>query len=354
MTELPVPYEIQGWDTGDDHFDISICVNGFRFTTTVSPDCFVDSPRAIEHFREIFELIKADDDDSSEVWDYAEKIADVFLPEFERLAPPRPHKAKLTLADLAVRGSFVCQYQVVEEKPFAVAVTERVWEDTSLPAEWDMRSIQSVFPILNPADVEVPFSDEDSFYDTNPRQVFVKGRALFYKPCWSPYDAVDEVAKYSRIHTSGLSTQQLSTSRLFGVVTGRGGLAKGLLYEWIETRDAGTLALIIGADTPLTLREKWAAQIRNAVTGLHTLGIVWGDVKPENVLIDTNDNAIVIDLEGGTTRGWVDRDVSGTVEGDLQGLEKMVDFIFNDESPLRLGRGHGEDHMNRSPRSEIL
>lgn len=200
----------------------------------------------------------------------------------------------------------------------------------------------------------MPFSDEDSFYDTNPRQVFVKGRALFYKPCWSPYDAVDEVAKYSRIHTSGLCTQQLSTSRLFGVVTGRGGLAKGLLYEWIETRDAGTLALIIGADTPLTLREKWAAQIRNAVTGLHTLGIVWGDVKPENVLIDTNDNAIVIDLEGGTTRGWVDRDVSGTVEGDLQGLEKMVDFIFNDESPLRLGRGHGEDHMNRSPRSEIL
>ena len=119
-----------------------------------------------------------------------------------------------------------------------------------------------------------------------------------------------------------------------------------MLYEWIGTRDAGTLALIIGADTPLTLREKWAAQIRNAVTGLRTLGIVWGDVKPENVLIDTNDNAIVIDLEGGTTRGWVDRDVSGTVEGDLQGLEKMVDFIFNDESPLRLDRGHDEDRSH--------
>jgi hypothetical protein len=29
-----------------------------------------------------------------------------------------------------------------------------------------------------------------------------------------------------------------------------------------------------------------------------------------------DDNAIIIDLEGGTTRGWVDRAIGGTVEGD--------------------------------------
>lgn len=54
------------------------------------------------------------------------------------------------------------------------------------------------------------------------------------------------------------------------------------------------------------------------------------------MLIDNDNNAIVIDLEGGTTRGWVDHDVGGTLEGDMQGMERMMDFIFKDESPLRL------------------
>ena len=79
------------------------------------------------------------------------------------------------------------------------------------------------------------------------------------------------------------------------------------------------------------------SQIRETVTALHELDIVWGDVKPDNVLIDNDNNAVVIDLEGGTTRGWVDHDVGGTLQGDMQGMERMMDFIFNDESPLRLG-----------------
>ena len=46
-------------------------------------------------------------------------------------------------------------------------------------------------------------------------------------------------------------------------------------------------------------------------------------------------DAWVIDLEGGTIRGWVDIENQGTLEGDAQGMERLVDFIFNDESPLR-------------------
>ncbi|UNI23929.1 hypothetical protein JDV02_009719 [Purpureocillium takamizusanense] len=337
MSDSPTPYEIQGWDTGDEHLDISIHVNGFRFTITVSPDYFKDSPRAIGHFREIFDKIEAGNDDSPDVWDYAKQVADIFLPEFEVLAPPRLQSGKLTLADLSIRGSFECQYRVIKEEPMSVAVTERVWDDTLLPAEWDMRSIQSAFPVVDPVEVEIPYSDDDSIYDIIPRQVFIRGWTLFYKPCWSPYDAIDEVEKYSRIYNSGLSTEQLSTARLFGVVAGRGGQAKGLLYEWIETKGAGTLASTISADTPLALRKKWVSQISNAVARLHRLGVVWGDVKPDNVLIDIHNNAIVIDLEGGTTRGWVERDVGDSIEGDLQGIEKLVDFILNDESPLRLG-----------------
>jgi len=68
---------------------------------------------------------------------------------------------------------------------------------------------------------------------------------------------------------------------------------------------------------------------------LHNLGIVWGDVKSDNILVDKSSNAVLIDFEGGSTRYWVDKGKAGTVEGDLQGLEKLMDYIFNDASTLR-------------------
>ncbi|KAJ6441775.1 tryptophan synthase [Purpureocillium lavendulum] len=298
MSRPSARYEIRGWDTGNDQFDINIGVNGVHFAISLSSDCFIGSP----------------------LWACGEQVADIFLPEFERLAPVKVHSGKLTLAGLAVRGSFECRYRVIQEKA-------------------DMRSAQDDFPLFDPIQVQVPYRDGHSIHDIIPRQVFIQDQTFFYKSCWSPCDAIDEVEKYCRIHKSGLSVGQLSTARLFGIVAGRQGLAKGLLYHWIETRPgARTLFSVVDVDTPLSLLEKWASQIRAAVAGLHRLGIVWGDAKPHNVLIDTNDNAIVIDLEGGTTRGWFDHDVGGSIEGDLQGLERIIDFIFNDESPLRLGR----------------
>jgi hypothetical protein len=45
---------------------------------------------------------------------------------------------------------------------------------------------------------------------------------------------------------------------------------------------------------------------------------------------------VVTDFQGGTTVDWVDGKLGDRVKGDLQGVERMMDFIFNDESPLRL------------------
>ena len=103
---------------------------------------------------------------------------------------------------------------------------------------------------------------------------------------------------------------------------------------------------MVDSKTPIATREKWATQIRETVAKLHDLDVVWGDVKSENVLIDKDGNAVIIDLEGGSTRGWVDSDKSGKLEGDLQGLERMTDFIFNDNSALRPSAdGKHEDDM---------
>lgn len=60
---------------------------------------------------------------------------------------------------------------------------------------------------------------------------------------------------------------------------------------------------------------------------LHRQGIVWGDVKPDNVLIDKNLDAWVVDFGGGFDPEWVDRELAETVEGDLQGLSRMAKHL---------------------------
>lgn len=68
----------------------------------------------------------------------------------------------------------------------AGAVTARVLEDIPPPEEWDQRSRQSSFPIFDPAEVEIPYSDGRFIYDVIPRKVSAKSKTLFDKSCWSP------------------------------------------------------------------------------------------------------------------------------------------------------------------------
>jgi tRNA A-37 threonylcarbamoyl transferase component Bud32 len=67
--------------------------------------------------------------------------------------------------------------------------------------------------------------------------------------------------------------------------------------------------------------------VQEAVAYLHAKGLVWGDAKAANVLIDDAGNAILIDFGGGFTKGWVDEVNHDTPRGDIQGLGNIIDFI---------------------------
>lgn len=102
----------------------------------------------------------------------------------------------------------------------------------------------------------------------------------------------------------------------------------GILEDFIP-RDS-TLGSVRGklVDVPVEQRKTWAKQISQTVEQLHDVGVVWGDAKPDNVLIhaETNDYWM-IDFGGSWTVGWVDVALKETSAGDEQAVAKMMDFL---------------------------
>lgn len=60
---------------------------------------------------------------------------------------------------------------------------------------------------------------------------------------------------------------------------------------------------------------------------LHEAGVAWGDAKPENVLIDVEGDAWLVDFGGSYTPGWADEDKRETMEGDRQDVQRIDDWL---------------------------
>ncbi|KAF7868493.1 hypothetical protein EAF04_005024 [Stromatinia cepivora] len=75
-------------------------------------------------------------------------------------------------------------------------------------------------------------------------------------------------------------------------------------------------------------RKKWAEQIRHNIELLHEIGVVWGDGKPHNVLINSEtDDCYLVDFGGSWTDGWVDTNLMETKAGDIQALRRIFVFL---------------------------
>ncbi|KAI2044691.1 hypothetical protein LOZ43_006283 [Ophidiomyces ophidiicola] len=100
----------------------------------------------------------------------------------------------------------------------------------------------------------------------------------------------------------------------------------GLLLTNIENK--GTLKeLAPWSDCANNDRLCWSRPIHQSVEQLHNADVVWGDAKPENVLIDTKGDAWLIDFGGSYTPGWIDKDKRETVEGDWQGVQRIDEWL---------------------------
>ncbi|KAI1960803.1 hypothetical protein LOZ58_003876 [Ophidiomyces ophidiicola] len=100
----------------------------------------------------------------------------------------------------------------------------------------------------------------------------------------------------------------------------------GLLLTNIENKGTHK-ELAPWSDCANNDRLCWSRQIHQSVEQLHNADVVWGDAKPENVLIDTKGDAWLIDFGGSYTPGWIDKDKRETVEGDWQGVQRIDKWL---------------------------
>lgn len=124
------------------------------------------------------------------------------------------------------------------------------------------------------------------------------------------------------------------------------GEVAGILLQYVDADESMHFLcrpMDEGIEAPHEERKnKWNQHINQTVKWFHEHNLIWGDAKADNVLIDGQDNAWLIDFGGGFTPGWVDEKKRNSAAGDLQGLERIAAFLagqdIQDEDPFASGQ----------------
>ncbi|KAE8334491.1 hypothetical protein BDV24DRAFT_26493 [Aspergillus arachidicola] len=119
----------------------------------------------------------------------------------------------------------------------------------------------------------------------------------------------------------------------------------GLILEYMENGDLKTY-IQAQSSIPMNLKLKWAYQIAQAVSLLHSNGIIHCDIKPRNFLLDATLNIKIIDFSGSSLDGSKPASGEGTrfylprhwrdpptVATDLFALGSTLYEVFQEASP---------------------
>ncbi|KAJ4230720.1 hypothetical protein NW757_013985 [Fusarium falciforme] len=305
--------------------ELMVMCNGKRFVIRLFADNFSESPKLRElylFFLQVAEEFELDGFTVEDFWDWA---VEPLLPLFRKL--PTPDKTwQSTLHDFFNPETFV--------------YTLRAVSDELVPEQYGNSLTESRFGVFladefcapwasfSPSEVRVCEEKVVGPPSQTPRKVLLNdGTIAFFKLMHrgdKPF-LKNELDTYKKIDKARLDSA-IRVPRLHGLVRDDSGVIFGLLLTYIDCKHV-TLSCAVEPGMSITLRKKWLAQLREIISQLHNAGIVWGDAKPDNVLIDRNQDAWVVDFGGGYTEGWVPKMLAGTVEGDRLALEKIVEFV---------------------------
>lgn len=341
--------------TGDDASEdatISMRYHGRLFVIDISVSYFHNSPNATKEYLRYIEPLLSDNDgeyDGITETDTFEWLANIFNPVFSQLAPEcmasfdpvkiQNGSSKPLLSEYLFPETFGCRLEAKDEEFIPVhvdnhgsLVTPRSFLECDLLDE-----LETWTRFFEPSELEVVFHRPKQALYLMPELVLAdldksgNKTLCFFKEygLGSETQISCELMVHKKLHDAKLGPE-VRVSKLQGIVHMQDEDATlGLLLSFVDHEEGMTLQSALYDNPPQHLRERWAKQVSHTVEELHRVGAVWGDAKADNVLIDKDGNALIIDFEGGYTEGWVDKDKAGTKEGDLQGLEKILDRIFN-------------------------
>ncbi|KAF4436826.1 kinase subdomain-containing [Fusarium acutatum] len=311
-------------DRNTDSEQVVMC-NNKRFIISLSADTFSESPKLKERYLFFLQVAEEFELDGVTVEDFWDWIVDPLLPIF-RGQPTPDQAAPQTLDSFFNPETFVYIFQTVSDErvpqldrdaqhqsPFGISVPNE------LCAPWKS---------FDPSGVRICQEKVVGPPSHTPRKVLLNdGTIAFLKLVrrGDKQSLKNELDTYGKIDRAQLDNK-MRISRLYGLVRNSDGVAFGLLLSYIDCKRV-TLSCAVKPGTEVSLRERWAAQVQEAIGQLHDAGIAWGDAKPDNILIDVNRDAWLIDFGGGYTEGWVPKTLTGTMEGDRIALEKILEYI---------------------------
>jgi hypothetical protein len=347
---------------GPDDCITTIRCNGREFHVEMSPFYICNSPAIESLYRKFIAALRDEwefDIDNGEhpedvIDDFHTWLIDIFEPIFLEVAPDIPPsfdptkiaigEAHPLLSEYFFPEEYCCRLEAENDKPFPILIRDE--ESRWVPALNDIepelaQQLRQHVKFFRPSEIEVSFEKPDYALSETPTRVLVEldesgHKTLCFLKTFALGDTLGlekELEAHLRILESSLA-HDARIARLRGVVAvEEDSQILGLLLTYIDRRreNGGLLFEDRLLHTPIPLRHRWARQIQETVEQLHSAGLVWGDATAENVIIDKNNDAWLIDFGGGYTEGWVDEDKTGTIKGDLQGMAKIAEYLSNEE-----------------------
>ncbi|KAH7311096.1 hypothetical protein BKA65DRAFT_575147 [Rhexocercosporidium sp. MPI-PUGE-AT-0058] len=159
------------------------------------------------------------------------------------------------------------------------------------------------------------------------------GTSRFFKPADDKKQLLREVDMHLRIREAGLR-DTIKVANLHSIVVSDDAkMTIGLLFDLIPST-GDSLYTHKNSALASQYHARWKQQVTATVEQLHSHNLVWGDVHPGNIVIDTSFNAWVVDFGGGSIVEFVPRKKAGTKDGDWQGVGKIFDewILENNDS----------------------
>ena len=337
-------YDVALWETHETEDDCTLVIrtdNGRVFYCQISPSLFHRSPMVREQYFKCLNLLRSgeEEDDDFYVEDACDWLSKPFEPIITRLAPctlNRPGNGLPTLAHYLFPPHFVCSLSATDEKLNTCELDSQKhdWGSPMVFVSKDvLDDLDHWVQSYHPKEVAICYDNPRDVLIKPPRQVVVSGNdgsslECFFKRfdiSFGPGHARRELNTHKRIVQAHLpAPPEAFICHLHGVVRDGNGLA-GMLFTWINNK--GVLSKARAEQSTVQLKARWATQIKDTLEMLHQQNIIWGDAKAENISVDMDDNAWIIDFGGSYTLGWVDKDKAGTLEGDMQGLARIIAIL---------------------------